>query len=79
MRGRSPRRPPTSVPGAEGAFAMKADAGQLVTRALAQLGSSGQLGGALGAQLFAGPLGDLTGSVKSSTDGVGGKITLTFK
>ena len=71
--------PTASVPGAEGAFAMKADAGQLVTRALAQLGSSGQLGGALGAQLFAGPLGDLTGSVKSSTDGVGGKITLTFK
>lgn len=71
--------PTESVEGAEGAFAMKADAGQLVTRAIGQLGSSGgQLGGALGAQLFAGPLGDLTGSVKASTDGVGGKITLTF-
>ena len=50
-----------------------------MTRAIAQLGSSGQLGGALGAQLFTGPLGDLTGSVKASTDGVGGKVTLTFK
>ena len=71
--------PAEPVEGAEGAFAMKADAGQLVTRAIAQLGSSGnQLGGALGAQLFAGPLGDLTGSVKASTEGVGGKITLTF-
>jgi hypothetical protein len=70
--------PTTNVPGAEGAFAMKADAGQLVTRAIAQFGS--QLGGgALGAQLFAGPLGDLTGSVKANTDGVGGKVSLSFK
>ena len=73
--------PTEPVDGAEGAFAMKADAAQLVTRAIAQLGAMGsnQLGGALGAQLFVGPLGDLTGSVKASTDGVGGKITLTFK
>ncbi len=76
--------PTESVEGAEGAVAMKADAGQLLTRAIGQLGGSrlgggNSLGGALGAQLFAGPLGDLTGSVKASTDGVGGKVTLTFK
>ena len=33
-------------------------------RALSGLGGSGQLGGLLGAQVFAGPLGDLTGSVE---------------
>ncbi len=69
--------PTASVAGAEGAFATQADAGQVLTRALGQFGGS-LGGGALGAQLFAGPLGELTGSVKASTSGVGGKLTLTF-
>lgn len=70
--------PSERVGGAEGAFAMKADAGQLVTRALSQMGGSGGLGTALGAQVFAGPLGDLTGSVKADTKGISGKVSLTF-
>jgi len=71
--------PTGSVEGAKGAFAMKADAGQLLTGALSGIGGSGQLGGLLGAQVFAGPLGDLTGSVESSTDGISGKVSLTFE
>ena len=37
-----------------------------------------QLGGleAVGGQLFTGPLGDFTGSVESSTDGMRGSLTL---
>ena len=37
-----------------------------------------QLGGlqAIGGQLFTGPLGDLTGSVESSTDGLRGSLRL---
>ena len=49
--------PTADVAGAVGAFAMKADAGQLLTGALSGLGGSGQLGGALGAQVFARPAG----------------------
>ena len=71
--------PTADVAGAVGAFAMKADAGQLLSGALSGLGSGGQLGGALGAQMFGGPLGDLTGSVESSTDGINGKVSLTFE
>jgi hypothetical protein len=69
--------PTAEVAGAEGAFAMQADAGQLLTGALSGLGGSGQLGGLLGAQVFAGPLDDLTGSVKASKDGISGKVSLT--
>jgi len=74
--------PTGDVQGAEGAFAMQADAGQLVSAALSGLGGSGlgggQLGGLLGAQVFAGPLDDLTGSVKATKDGISGKVSLTF-
>ena len=63
------------VAGAKGAVAISADAEQLVSRFLA-----GQLSGlqALGGPLIAGPLGQLTGSMESSTDGLTGNFRLTF-
>jgi hypothetical protein len=69
---------PTSVPGAQGAIAMSADAQALVNSLLSQLGPQLGLGGVegLGAQLFTGPLEDLTGSVQSSTDGLRGRVSL---
>ena len=66
---------PKQVAGAKGAVAISADAEQLVSRFLA-----GKLSGlqALGGPLIAGPLGELTGSMESSTDGLTGNFRLTF-
>ncbi len=76
---RSAASAPTSeVEGAEGAYAMRADAGQLISGALSGIGGSGQLGGLLGAQVFAGALDELTSSVKATTEGLSGKVSLTF-
>ena len=36
------------------------------------------LGAALGGQLVTSPLGELTGSIETSTSGMKGKLTLTF-
>jgi hypothetical protein len=64
---------PEQVEGAKGSLAFKADAEQLADAFL-----STQLSGieALGGSLFTGPLGDLTGSVESSTDGLHGSFVL---
>ncbi len=76
------RAPTSSVPGAKGSVTMQADAGKLLVRALGRFGGSrlggNGLGAALGGSLFAGPLGDLTGSAKADTDGVTGKVSLSF-
>lgn len=77
---------PEKVPGAEGSVAIQADAEQLVTRALGRFSRSGRarqdpglgLGAALGGALFAGPLDDLTGSVKADREGITGKLSLSF-
>lgn len=72
---------PVEVPGAEGALAMSADAEALVNTLLAelapQLGLEGLEG--FGARLFTGPLEDLTGSVRSSTGGLRGRISLSVR
>ncbi len=64
-----------TVSGAKGAIAVSADAEQLVSRFLA-----GRLSGlqALGGPLIAGPLGQLSGSMSSSTEGITGNFRLTF-
>jgi hypothetical protein len=67
---------PEDVRGAEGSIAVQADAEQLVTQAIARAG--GGLGGALGGALFAGPLGEVTGSMAVSPDELTGNFTLGF-
>lgn len=63
--------------GAEGSIALRADAEELATRVLAQLGTSIP-GGALGSSFVLGPLGEVTGSVATETDGITGNLRLTF-
>lgn len=77
--------PTEKVRGAGGSVAIQADAEQLAKRVLgrlsgSQLGSRPNLGlgAALGGSLFAGPLGDLTGSTQAETDGISGKLSLSF-
>ncbi len=65
------------VEGAEGSIAMSADAGQLASRGIAEFGGGG-IGGALGGSLFTEPLGAFTGSVAAETDGLTGRLELTF-
>ena len=63
---------PEPVEGASGAIVFSANAEELADRALAQLGGVEAIGG----QLFTSPLGELTGSIESSADGLRGSITL---
>jgi hypothetical protein len=77
------KAPTATVPGAKGALAMQADAEQVVVQVLKRISSSGGaqqlgLGAALGGSLFAGPLGDLTGSAKADTSGITGEVSLGF-
>jgi hypothetical protein len=67
---------PQDVEGAKGSFVLSADAEQIAKAVLAQAGPQLGLGGALGGSLFTGPLGDLNGSITSSTDGLRGKVSL---
>jgi len=66
-----------AVEGAEGSIAMSADAQQLVSQGVSQFGGGG-IGGALGGSLFSEPLGAVTGSVAAETDGLTGRLELTF-
>ena len=65
------------IEGAEGSLVMRADAQQLVSRLIPQLGMLGS-GGALGGALLSGSLGELTGSVSAETDGLKGRVRLGF-
>jgi Protein of unknown function (DUF3352) len=72
---------PSAVDGAEGSVAMSSDGQQLAIALLDQFGDQLGLGGfeALGAQLFTGALGELTGSLSASTDGLRGRLTLEIE
>ena len=72
------REKPTAVRGAQGSLVLSADAEKLADALLDRLSSQIGLTGALGARLFTGPLGDLTGAVESSTSGLKGRLELTF-
>lgn len=61
------------VEGVEGAFVMTADAEQIANEAFAKFSSGLQ---SLGASLFTGPLGQVTSSAESSTDGISGSLEL---
>jgi hypothetical protein len=69
---------PSAVSDAEGSFVLTADAQQVASQVLEQLGPQLGLGGALGANLFIRPLGELTGSVSTSTGGMKGRFSLTI-
>jgi hypothetical protein len=70
---------PSAVSDAKGAVVVKADAEQVANRVLRRLGPQLGLGGAFGSRLFTGPLGELNGSLSSSTGGLSGRLTLGFK
>jgi uncharacterized protein DUF3352 len=76
--GRLATESPRSVSGAGGSTVFEADGEKLAARILSRLSSQIGAGAALGSQLFIGPLGDVTGSVHSETDGLTGKFELTF-
>lgn len=69
---------PQPVPGAKGAVAINADVGQLVAGIISQAAGGG-LGGAFGGSLATAPLGNLTGSMSSSTSGLTGHFQLAIK
>lgn len=71
---------PAPVSGAKGSVVVSADAEQLVNTLLGRFGPAlglGDLGG-LGSALFTRPLGDLTGFMSASSDGLRGKLTLAI-
>ena len=73
-RARPPRVEPRTVEGAEGALVMSANGEAIANAVLEQLGGLTGAGG----QFFTGPIGDLTGSVESSTDGLRGSVRLAI-
>lgn len=73
---RLPQAETVAVDGAEGSVAVRADAQQLAQQAIGQ--ASGGVGGALGGALVAGPLDELTASMAAETDGLSGRLELTF-
>jgi hypothetical protein len=72
------REEPEPVEGAKGALVVNADAERLFLQALRSRGGGSGLGEALGGGLIAAPLGQLTGSAASDTDGITGDLRLTF-
>jgi hypothetical protein len=72
---------PEPVDGAEGAVAMRSDAEELAGALIEEYGSMFGLSGleGLGAQLFTGPLGDLSGSLSASPDGLRGRVMLAIE
>jgi hypothetical protein len=68
---------PTAVSGASGSLVVNADAEELATAIIRQLSAQLGAGALLGSQLT-GPLGELSGSVKTETDGMTGKLTLSI-
>jgi hypothetical protein len=71
------RETPEEVDGAEGALAVRSDAQALANVLIRQLGPGGVEG--FGAQLFTGPLEDLTGSMSADTDGLRGRVQLAVE
>lgn len=68
---------PVAVESAEGAVSLRADAEQVATQILGQLGGLVP-GGAIGAGFIVGPLDELSGSMRAETDGITGNLRLTL-
>ena len=69
---------PASVPGVKGSVVMTADAEKLANSIIAQLGTRLGPGASLLGSRFTTPLGNLTGSLKTTTAGMSGKLTLAI-
>jgi Protein of unknown function (DUF3352) len=70
-------REPEDVSGATGSLVTSADAEQVALQVLRQVAPQLGLGGMFGGGLFARPLGELNGSVATSTDGMRGSFSLS--
>ncbi len=77
--GRLATEDPAKVPGFDGAMVLKADAGELVNQVLGAVGDNLDGINEIGARLFTESLGDLTGSLESSTSGLRGSFELAVK
>ncbi|HEX2415886.1 MAG TPA: DUF3352 domain-containing protein [Thermoleophilaceae bacterium] len=71
------RETPEEVDGAEGALAVRSDAQALANVLIRRHGPGGVEG--FGAQLFTGPLEDLTGSMSADTHGLRGRVQLAVE
>jgi hypothetical protein len=76
LAGRLATAPTSAVTGASGSVVMNADAEKLASAVLGRMSSQLGAGAILGGQ-FVKPLGELTGSLKSGTDGLTGKLKLS--
>jgi hypothetical protein len=65
-----------TVPGADGSVVFSADAEKVADQALERLAPQLGFQGALGGQLFTGPLGEVTGSVSTSPERMRGSVKL---
>jgi hypothetical protein len=78
LAGRLAAAPAAAVPGAEGSVVMSGDAEKLANAIIGQLGAKLGPSVSLFGARFTAPLGELTGSVKSATDGLSGKLSLAI-
>jgi hypothetical protein len=79
LAGRLATAPAEAVPGATGSLVMSADAQKLANSLIRRLGTRLGPSVALFGQRFTAPLGALTESVKTSTAGMTGKVSLAIK
>ena len=72
---------PVLVDGAEGALTLRSDAQELVNEVIDRYGDGLGLSGveSLGARLFTDPFELLSGSLEASTDGLRGRLSVTFE
>ncbi len=78
LAGAIAKEPASPVQGAKGSLAAQADAQQLGNELVKEFADALGFGSALGGNLVTGPLGQLTGSIESSTSGMSGNLSLTF-
>ena len=72
---------PVPVDGAKGALTLRSDAQELVNEVIDRYGDGLGLSGveSLGARLFTDPFEILSGSLEASTDGLRGRLSITFE
>ena len=79
LAGRLATAPATPVQGAQGSLVMSADAEKLANAIIRQLGAKLGPAVSLFGTRFTAPLGPLTASVKSTTAGMSGKLSLAIR
>ena len=73
------RQSPSAVAGAKGSAVMYADARKIAEQLIAELYPQAGVLGGLGSELFAGALGDLTGSMSADENGLKGNLKLAIE